>query len=569
MRQEQQQQQQQQQPVVAVSGDWKRVLWNGPQTILDRASDLLPEKAIFGQTTDYVIRKAHQVQRQAQELLEVDEDGVRDAKVVSKRDIDDNHDEAGSRTVVDVQVEPIRRRQESSSYAYSSMESSPASTTRRKERTPPPPPRRSQRRVDGSTLSRPPSPPQRPPQPWNVPQPMKSNLLPPANDDADNDDPGQRWQYYARRPRRRPRSSANAAPRGTGKKIYSPYGSTSSGYMDNVDDDKDALDRFGDFIADVADKVMWGSYVGDNSTNANARRQQKEDGPFSNNDHPSANDEQSSTRRKRSTRQPQEEEQQQHWKDRLEERFDSLLGIHRGDDDYKSWLEREEEDRQNEEGFDSVSVARGRQPKNRHKTVSRYRRRTYKKPFWQDEGSLLSILFGTGNPTSSSFGGDGGGDDDYRRRLHRPICSAYDSILDGDSNGLLLNIFRASLHSTALFLRYVCQWATVRGALPQPVVVVGVVAAGLSARPGRRLRAVIIALLALRTIGEIVHGSMFGDEGFEDDSIDEDDSFDDEEDNDGDVEQRASSSINNGHIDDNQADDEAPLASKTSDEDDR
>ena len=72
------------------------------------------------------------------------------------------------------------------------------------------------------------------------------------------------------------------------------------------------------------------------------------------------------------------------------------------------------------------------------------------------------------------------------------------------------------------------RWASVRGSIPQPVVVVAAISAGLSARPGRRLRTIVMALLAMRMLGEFVHGYIYEDDDDDDDTFDQDDDDDDD-----------------------------------------
>ncbi len=55
-----------------------------------------------------------------------------------------------------------------------------------------------------------------------------------------------------------------------------------------------------------------------------------------------------------------------------------------------------------------------------------------------------------------------------------------------------------------------------RGALPQSVVVVGVVSAGICSRAKNKLRNMIFTLLLLRTFGEVIHGYGFGDSDWTD-----------------------------------------------------
>jgi hypothetical protein len=65
---------------------------------------------------------------------------------------------------------------------------------------------------------------------------------------------------------------------------------------------------------------------------------------------------------------------------------------------------------------------------------------------------------------------------------------------------------------------YACRWASVRGAVPQPVVVVGVLSAAVCASRRRRLVAVTAALALFRTLGELAHGYVYGNGGWDDDA---------------------------------------------------
>jgi hypothetical protein len=81
---------------------------------------------------------------------------------------------------------------------------------------------------------------------------------------------------------------------------------------------------------------------------------------------------------------------------------------------------------------------------------------------------------------------------------------------------LLTNFFQSALKALLMVATYICRWASVRGAVPQPIVVMGVTSAFLCARPRKRLWAVSLALIAMRTIGELIHGYVYGDENWED-----------------------------------------------------
>ncbi len=89
-------------------------------------------------------------------------------------------------------------------------------------------------------------------------------------------------------------------------------------------------------------------------------------------------------------------------------------------------------------------------------------------------------------------------------------------VLDRNS-GSLLNLFSSVARSFLIVASYLFRWASVRGALPQSVVVVGVVSAGLCARAKNRLRNMAFTLIALRTLGEVMHGYVYGESDWEDD----------------------------------------------------
>ena len=248
--------------------------------------------------------------------------------------------------------------------------------------------------------------------------------------------------------------------------IYNPY--------NRQQQQRDLLDKVGDYVADAADQFMWGQYDREPSQSTTS-------GPIP--ERPP---------RQADPRGPPKA--YKHWRDRLEERFDSMLGIHEDGDYYNSWMEREA----NEEvgDGDAFSVAQGkRPPRKRHRGVDGL----YKKPFWEEEGSLLGVLLG-------------------RRTSGEHL--RFDELIDKQS-GSLVNLLRSAIKSSLLVASYVCRWASVRGALPQPVVVLGVVSAVLSSRRGGRIRAVIVALLLMRTLGELVHGYLYDDEDWEDYVVEE------------------------------------------------
>jgi hypothetical protein len=174
-----------------------------------------------------------------------------------------------------------------------------------------------------------------------------------------------------------------------------------------------------------------------------------------------------------------------------------MLGLHENGDFYRSWTERFEDendgDRNNNEPFDAYSVAQGRKPPKRKV------RALYDKPFWEEDGNIFSLLFG-------------------RTQHYTP--PRWDLRM-GFQTGSLLSIFRFVVQNILIVASYLCRWASTQGALPQPVVVFGVGSAMLCARPHRRMFTAGIALLILRTVGEVLHGYTHGSSGWEDDDYDE------------------------------------------------
>jgi hypothetical protein len=247
----------------------------------------------------------------------------------------------------------------------------------------------------------------------------------------------------------RNRSRRRSPSDSSGKRIYSPYGADSVPY-------KDSFDRFGDFLADSADRVMWGSFDAENITAHDATH----------------------------TRKPR------HWKDRLEERFDYMLGIHNDGKYYNSWTNKVEADQKKQRGNDSLSVARGRRSKRRGMPGGK---KASDKAIWEQD-NLISLLFGQSSSGRSNL---------------------FDKILS--YNGSVLNLFSAVFKSGVIIASYLCRWASCRGALPQPIVVVGMSTAVICARPRYRFKIVAMTLIVMRAVGELLHGYVYGDEGWEDD----------------------------------------------------
>ena len=253
--------------------------------------------------------------------------------------------------------------------------------------------------------------------------------------------------------------------------VYHPYaedGAPSEAY-------RDSIDRFGEFIANTAESILWGKL---------------DDEKYSKTDEKiSSKAEKTKKKQYKSNRnEAYYQRSQGSWKDRLEERLDAMLGIHKNGEYYKRWVFEEEVDKANEGGNDAFSVAQGRASKKSH----RRKKGVYEKPFWE-ENNLIATLFGKSPPS------------DYGR------------IFEG---GYLLPICKTIIKSFIVFATTACEWASVRGSLPQPVVVVGVTSCVVSARPGKRLLTLAVVLGIFRIIGELVHEGLHGNEDWEDEKAD-------------------------------------------------
>jgi transposase len=142
-------------------------------------------------------------------------------------------------------------------------------------------------------------------------------------------------------------------------------------------------------------------------------------------------------------------------------------------------------------------VARGVQPKRRGLSSPHSRNeRRYDKPIWEEEGNLVALLFGRTQSGNSLL---------------------FEKLLD-PNHGSLLFLLRAVFRSLLLVGSYACRWASVRGAFPQPVVVIGVFSALVCAPRNRRILAVGLALGFFRALGELAHGYAYGNDGWEDDA---------------------------------------------------
>jgi hypothetical protein len=127
-------------------------------------------------------------------------------------------------------------------------------------------------------------------------------------------------------------------------------------------------------------------------------------------------------------------------------------------------------------------------------------------------GILTSILFGgRSRPPKSSMARPSRAerarnyDSSSRHSSPSPLSSSPLAGIGNGGGGSLLTI----LSDLGRAGNSLCQWASVRGAVPQPLVVLSVATAAVCGRQSK-IRAMVLALLALRTIGELVTNAQGG-----------------------------------------------------------
>ena len=81
--------------------------------------------------------------------------------------------------------------------------------------------------------------------------------------------------------------------------------------------------------------------------------------------------------------------------------------------------------------------------------------------------------------------------------------------------GKILPSIKILAKTLVLVATHACEWASVRGSLPQPIVVVGVTSCVLSVGHGKRLLTMVLSLVAFRIFGELIHEGLYGHEDWD------------------------------------------------------
>lgn len=235
------------------------------------------------------------------------------------------------------------------------------------------------------------------------------------------------------------------------------------------------------------------------------------------------NAERSTVGRTTTTTMPGRRKKKRYWRDRLTETVDYALGIHHQEGKYyHDWSDRvaEEDAEERDGGDDPLSVALGRNAMQRRRRNGSGR--NIGTPFWEEEGSLLSILFDDGEFGSSS----------NKKKYGQDILTMLNRSREEAGVNVMTSIFKSVFKTSLIVTRSVCTWASVRGTLPRPLVVFLVGTAALSARRGSRLLTVGLTLVVLRTAAEALHGYVRGDDDLDEYDA-EVDGVDSEEEEDG------------------------------------
>lgn len=256
---------------------------------------------------------------------------------------------------------------------------------------------------------------------------------------------------------------------------------------------EDEIDRFGNLFADSVDKFVWG----DDTNEKHAGNDDDEDDGTNNNgigDEIPSTPTRASINRNAKRRQPRR--QRRHWKDRAEEKLDQVLGFNLYDTNmnntYDRWKEKELRDTAEDEerGYDAVSFIRGRKRPRRKRNGSSSSFINNKKiPFWEEEGSVLSVLLGHNWDDS--------------RPPQRTLRSNLEDVIDAfRSSKSITACIRQVFLLSARVVGSLCRWASVRDTIPRPFVFLSAFTAGFISRPDDRIKNMLLTFLSVRVFGE-------------------------------------------------------------------
>ncbi|KAL7454820.1 hypothetical protein ACHAWC_009575 [Mediolabrus comicus] len=237
--------------------------------------------------------------------------------------------------------------------------------------------------------------------------------------------------------------------------------------------------------------------------------------------------------------QPKHKKPKKIWKKRLRKKFDIALGLQSpispssSEELYDSWktqvdgvhderkevLRREMEVQKSSPTSPSPNNrrARMRAKSSVRQEVGKAAKSYLDEPFWRrDGGTIASVLFDSQPPQGSTPTGKGV--QSRPKRRYNNSLDTLEAILRsplGRQNTVTSLVAFIARYSLSWF-GSLCRWAGVRGTIPQPIVVTAVFAMGISSRRGYRGLSVCLSLLALRMVGESIHGSLHGNEFWED-----------------------------------------------------
>jgi len=185
---------------------------------------------------------------------------------------------------------------------------------------------------------------------------------------------------------------------------------------------------------------------------------------------------------------------QRYWKDKAEEHFDYMFGIHKDGVHYKRWEEQ---------------LKSKKNPSN--DLVSSYFTKNSKRntkgdiPFWEDKGnSLSSLLFGKNL-------------EKHKKRL--PLIEFLRNFHEKEKNQIVASFFVSTFKTIFILLGYACRWTSVHGSLPQPIIVFSMITSILCAPRRHKILTVLLTFLFCRALAEALHGYKNGNEGWEENEI--------------------------------------------------
>lgn len=162
------------------------------------------------------------------------------------------------------------------------------------------------------------------------------------------------------------------------KKVYSAYVYDEDGEIEGP------FDQLGDFLTNSVDRWLWGPDDDNNNddektADAKTRERWQRTEP--------------SEKKRKQAKNSAKKQKPRYWKDRLAEQVDYALGIHEDGEYYNSWEKQLDEEQRRIERH-GPEFWESRTPKGRRRRPSAKNEVKYKRPLWEEDGSLISLVLG-------------------------------------------------------------------------------------------------------------------------------------------------------------------------------